>query len=114
MKNINVNQFAKSFFAFTTVKEGYKDIHEEKLNELIDLLPSGSGIDAGIKFDWDKSTKDKLIFNFGFHHMNETGYYDGWTEHQIIITPSLADKFNLKITGKDRNPQAIKACWFFV
>jgi len=34
--------------------------------------------------------------------MDENGYYDGWTEHQAIITPSLSWSFNLKITGKDK------------
>jgi len=28
--------------------------------------------------------------------------YDGWTEHKIIVTPSLMAGFNLQITGKDK------------
>ena len=54
-------------------------------------LPSGSGIDSAPKFD------------FGYHHMNENGMYDGWTDHQLVITPSLQFGFHLRITGKDRN-----------
>jgi hypothetical protein len=35
--------------------------------------------------------------------MNEGGYYDGWTEHQVIITPSLQHGFDVRVTGQDRN-----------
>lgn len=66
-------------------------------------LPSGSGIDSGVKFDFDASTPEKLVFDFGYHHMNDGGYYDGWTNHSLIVTPSLQFGFSLRITGKDRN-----------
>ena len=78
--------------------------HEEKINQLCcEYMPSGSGIDCGTKIDFDASNPEKLVFNLSFHHMNENGMYDGWTEHQAIVTPSLAFGFNLKFTGKNRN-----------
>src|SRR5215469_16388627 len=55
-------------------------------------LPSGSGFDSGTKFDLDASRADKLVFHTSFHHMNESGMYDGWTEHTVTVTPSLAHK----------------------
>ena len=76
--------------------------HSEKLDELIQELPSGSGIDSGTKL-LDNSTPDRLVFQADFHHMDENGFYDGWTEHQIIVTPSLAYGFNVRITGRNRN-----------
>lgn len=102
MTRINVFDFAKSFSSFLQVKEGYKDVHEEAIEGYCELLPSGSGIDSGVKFNWGKSKPEKLIFDFAYHHMND-GQYDGWTEHSVIITPSLPNKFNLKITGRDRD-----------
>jgi len=66
-------------------------------------LPSGSGIDSGVKFDYDASMPEKLVFTFGYHHMDENGMYDGWTEHTLIVTPSLQFGFHIRITGKDRN-----------
>lgn len=66
-------------------------------------LPSGSGFDAGTSFDFDASTPDKLAFNTSFHHMDEHGGYSGWSEHRVIVSPSLAFDFNLRITGKDKN-----------
>ena len=35
--------------------------------------------------------------------MNENGYYDGWTEHTVTVTPSLQHAFSLRISGRNRN-----------
>jgi hypothetical protein len=45
--------------------------------------------------------------------MDENGYYDGWSEHKIIITPDLVNDFNVKITGKNRNniKEYINSCF---
>jgi len=78
--------------------------HRDKLAGLTDgHMPSGSGFDNGTTLDLDASSEDKLVFNTAFHHMNENGFYDGWTEHKVYVTPSLAFGFDLRITGKDRN-----------
>jgi hypothetical protein len=70
-------------------------------------LPSGSGFDNGSKLDLSESTPERIVLSTSYHHMNEGGMYDGWSEHTVIVTPSLASGFNLRITGRDRN--AIKA-----
>lgn len=78
--------------------------HEERILALVkETAPSGSGIDCGTKIDIDVSQPEKLVFTFSYHHMNDYGMYDGWTEHKAIVTPSLQFGFNLTITGKDRN-----------
>lgn len=78
--------------------------HTETARQLVaDFMPSGSGVDCGTKLNFDESKPDKLVFNFSFHHMNESGMYDGWTEHKAIVTPSLQFGFRIRITGKDRN-----------
>lgn len=82
----------------------WRDKHEDAICKLVDdYLPSGAGWDNGTKIDFEASTTDKLVFYGSYHHMNEGGYYDGWTEHRIIVTPSLAFGFDLKITGRNRN-----------
>jgi len=68
-----------------------------------EYLPSGSGFDCGTRFDFDKSTPNRLVLNTDFHHMDEHGGYDGWTEHQVIVTPSLVFRFDVRVTGRDRN-----------
>jgi hypothetical protein len=70
---------------------------------LSDHFPSGSGFDAGTQIDLDKSDGDKLVFRTSFHHMNEGGFYDGWTDHTITATPSFEHGFHLKVSGRDRN-----------
>ena len=82
----------------------WEDKHEDTLTHLVkNYLPSGSGIDCGTKLDLDASTPEKLVFTFGYHHMNDGGYYDGWTEHTMIVRPSLQFGFYLRISGRDRN-----------
>lgn len=80
--------------------------HESTLEDLArNFMPSGSGIDTGTKIDVDASLREpsKLVFTFAFHHINDGGMYDGWTEHRLVVSPSLAFGLNLKITGRDRN-----------
>lgn len=75
---------------------------QDNLQRLEHLLPSGAGIDNGTKIDYDKSTPMKIVLNVDFHYMNDGGYYDGWTTHTIVITPSF-DGFDIRVTGRNRN-----------
>ena len=78
--------------------------HRETIERLLkDAMPSGSGIDTGTRLDLDRSTGDRLVFGASFHHMNEHGMYDGWTDHEIIVTPALIGRITLRITGRNRN-----------
>lgn len=61
----------------------------------------GSGFDAGSFLDLN-STSKRLIFVTSFHHMDEHGGYDGWTEHKVIVTP-LFQGFDIRVTGRDRD-----------
>lgn len=106
MKTTLVKQISQTIEARLNCLErniSYYANHEDTLNQLNDLLPSGSGIDNGTKLDLDDSKPDRLVFTFGYHHMNDGGMYDGWTDHTLIVTPSLAHGFNMRITGRDRN-----------
>src|ERR1700733_9988314 len=67
----------------------WEEKHGERLRHLVELLPSGSGFDNGTKLDTIASNAEKLVFTTAFHHMNENGYYDGWTEHTVYVTPSF-------------------------
>jgi hypothetical protein len=86
-----------------TVKGHYINVCEGNINRLKDYLPHGSGFDNGCKIDIERSGKSKVVILFSFHHMDENGYYCGWTDHELIITPCLVNEFNLRITGKDQN-----------
>lgn len=78
--------------------------HEEQLRYIErNLLPSGSGFDNGTEINLDKSTGEHLVLTTSFHHMDEHGCYDGWTEHEVHVTASLLFRIGTRITGRDRN-----------
>lgn len=77
--------------------------HEIALDNILKTLPSGSGIDCGTVLDRNQSTLRKLVFNVSFHHMNDVGMYDGWTQHRVVVTPSFIGGFDIRITGRNRN-----------
>jgi hypothetical protein len=77
--------------------------HNDRLDMLETMLPSGSGFDSGTKIDRDKSKPDKkIVLTTSYHHMNDVGMYDGWSDHEIVITPAFHG-VDIKITGRDRN-----------
>lgn len=90
-------------YGLTHNRQDVVDVRTEEVEKLVrDYMPSGSGIDNGVKIDLDKCNDNRLTFTFGYHHMNESGMYCGWTDHSLIVTPSF-DGIRLKITGRDRN-----------
>lgn len=89
------------FYNQTT--DEYKGQALDSIRGFEGMLPHGSGFDAGCSVDMQKSTPQRIVIDTSFHHMDENGYYDGWTEHQVIITPCLMFGFVLKVTGRNRN-----------
>jgi hypothetical protein len=78
--------------------------HSETIKRLCaQHLPSGAGFDSGSVLNVSLSTPEKLIFTADFHHMNENGFYDGWTEHTVTVLPSLSSGITLRISGRNRN-----------
>jgi hypothetical protein len=80
------------------------DKHTSRIEELVrEHMPSGGGFDSGTTLDLDSSHADKLVFQTSYHHMDEAGGYDGWTEHTVTVTPSLMSGYHLRVGGRDRN-----------
>jgi hypothetical protein len=67
-----------------------------------DYLPSGSGIDHGTSVDLGRSTGSELVLLADYHHMDEGGCYDGWTEHEVLASPTF-DGFSVDVSGPNRN-----------
>ncbi len=107
MKKINLSKLAASFAAFQNCiksnNQEWKNRHEDTINEMLENLPHGSGLDGKMQLDWDNSTSEKLVFYFEFHHMDNNGYYCGWTEHNLTVTPSFKFGYDMRISGKDKN-----------
>lgn len=77
--------------------------HTDVIEQLAkDILPSGSGIDRGTTVDLDQSRTDRIVLRFSFHHMDQHGYYAGWSDYSAIVKPAFRG-LNITITGRDRN-----------
>lgn len=78
--------------------------HKARLETIVrEFLPRGSGLDAGCYVHVLNSTDSKLVICTEFHHMNENGYYDGWTKHRVIAKASLAFGLVVEVTNGARN-----------
>lgn len=101
-------QISAKFQAYQNCIKNNNDIwrnkHVDNINGLIEnYLPHGSGIDSDIELDFDNSKHNKLIFTFEYHHMDQNGFYCEWESYKLIVTPSLSNKIELKIIGKNKN-----------
>lgn len=81
---------------------------EDEIERLVKLhMPSGSGFDNGTSLDCARSDSSvyrypgRLSFATSYHHMDDHGYYCGWTEHFVDCTPDW-DGFHLVVTGRDK------------
>ena len=64
--------------------------HDRALEAIVkSYMPSGAGIDNGCHLQFNLSRPDRLLFIFGYHHMNEYGSYTRWTEHLVTVKPSF-------------------------
>lgn len=73
-----------------------------RISQMVGELPSGSGFDNGTKIDLDASHAEKLVFQTSYHHMTD-GYYCGWTEHTVTVTPSFVNGVNIRVSGRNYN-----------
>ena len=48
------------------------------------------------------ASASRIVLECSFHHMNEAGYYDSWTEHRITVRPTF-DSLDIHISGRNRN-----------
>ena len=101
-------------FRLDTIRHCVKNGNREwELNHYNDLkkicqryLPHGSGIDNTIPEClhglWLISNDKMIKISISFHHMNDGGYYDGWTDHIITVRPMFTG-IGVYISGKNRN-----------
>lgn len=82
----------------------FEEKGEETIRQIMDsFAPSGSGFDSGISLDLERSKVDRLVFSADFHHMDDNGYYCGWSHHTVVVTPTLLwDTPVLRVTGRDK------------
>lgn len=93
---------------------GHKDWtakHLDRLRELMTLLPSGSGFDTGTQIEQDDNNDDRIVLKTSYHHMNEHGFYRGWSEHTIIVKPDLVHDFELRIVTHTTKGLGVDQSW---
>ena len=84
--------------------EKYDEFHAPDVDRAEkEILPSGSGFDSGTTFDVAASSAEKLVFNTSYHHMNDGGYYDGWSDHVVTVKASLLFGIDIRVSGRNRN-----------
>ena len=75
----------------------------EEAHRLVrEYMPSGSGFDAGTELVIDVCDASTLVFKTAFHHMDEHGGYDGWSEHKVKVTAEFGG-FDIYVGGRDRD-----------
>ena len=75
------------------------------------MLPHGSGFDCGCTINRDESTLNKLVIDTSYHCLNENGYYDGWLEFQVIITPAFGNDVNINFKRQTKNKSVYNKYW---
>lgn len=107
MQRINLSRLANTLQAWKSCVASDKKVmamsHDTAIDLMLEALPHGSGIDNGVKLDREASSNNLLVFHLSFHHMDEQGGYDGWTEHRLSVRPSFIHGYEMYISGKDRN-----------
>lgn len=64
------------------------EIHKRVIDDIVDnFLPHGSGIDGTNEILFDECKRDKIVIAGSYHAMNDAGYYDGWYDFKIKVTP---------------------------
>jgi len=107
MRSLYSEIASRLYAAANCEKTANHEWHRRHIQQIRDWvkehLPSGSGYDNGTQIDFQASTPEKLVFTTSYHHMNDVGMYDGWTEHVITVRPSLQHGIVLTVSGSNRN-----------
>lgn len=100
----NYQELARTFQAWINCVDAKNELwegkHKENIEKIMKNFPQGSGIDNGSKLDYEESKEDRLVINSSYHKMDGNGYYIGWFDFKIIITPSLMFGTNVAIESK--------------
>lgn len=65
-------------------------------------LPSGAGIDSGCTIERRRTGACTIVIAFGYHHMDEDGFYTEWTHHRATIRATFGG-IDVTVSGQDRN-----------
>lgn len=91
--------------------EEWEDRWDERIEQLMETAPSGSGFDSGTQLD-ETCAPERLVFHFGYHHMDgESGMYTHWTHHSVAVWGSLLFGFRTRITKGTMLMEEMACIW---
>lgn len=67
--------------------------------KLVDHVPTWSGMP--LEPSDVEVTSAAIRYEVSYHHMNDTGYYDGWTEHTVVVRPAF-ESVDVRVSGRNR------------
>ncbi len=71
-----------------------------------EYLLSGSGFDAGVTVSLDQSSRERIVLLASYHHMDQEGYYCGWSSFKVIVLPAfLLPGFRVEISMISKSPE---------
>lgn len=77
-----------------------REYAETRKERILALLPNGSGFDNGTLIV--EASEKRIVFATGFHHMDDNGFYCGWTQHRVVVRASLSHGFTLYVSGVNK------------
>lgn len=107
-RNVSIaTAFAQALGAWRRCKggqgaPGWEERWNAYIEQLERALPHGSGLDGKVQLVREKSNERRLVIFAEYHHMNEAGFYSGWTDHEVIVTATF-DGLDIRVTGRNRN-----------
>jgi hypothetical protein len=73
-------------------------VHTDKLEGLVkNHMPSGSGIDSGVKIQLPRCNDKFLAFESSYHMMDENGSYCGWMDFLVHAHASLQSGIDVDV-----------------
>ena len=90
MKQSIIQRIALLFPQSGSLLTEVDDFDDEQSHYLESLLPSGSGIDSGMKIDIEKSNRNEITLTGDYHYMDDNGFYAGWFGFSVVIASDLA------------------------
>ena len=96
---VNAKEYCDRVNPENDIQQQTYDRCEAIIKQFEDGLPIGSGI---VATEVISVTNKKIVISFDYHHMDEHGYYDGWTHHEARITATFGG-YTMYISGRNRN-----------
>lgn len=83
--------------------QGILDTVGVRLEQLEQLLPSGSGFNAGTRIVHG-ALRRVVLFSSSYQYMNAEGYYDGWLTFNVRVVPDW-EGILITVSKTDGDPE---------